>query len=125
MNALIIPKHASNVTLAVLGVIALVHSFLHFGTGALPEAILALLLFLNAFSNRKQPRIVVAIGIFAIVFTWLANSRVLGTDHVRTAVSWAGILLFATLGFSPFIFKQSHAGSASPPDIEDTSKIRK
>ena len=103
-------KQPSNLLLAIFGVAALLHSILHFGSGTLPEAILALLLFLKAFAGRKQPWSVAITGLLAAVLTWIANSNVLASDHLRMTLSWVGIGLFGVLAFSRFIFEKSKMG---------------
>jgi hypothetical protein len=69
-----LPKDTPNLVLALLGAAALVHSIVHFGTGAIPEAILAVLLFLKAFADRKQPWAVMGMGLLATAITWVVNS---------------------------------------------------
>jgi membrane-bound ClpP family serine protease len=104
-------KHYSNAILALLGVVALVHSLLRFGTGELPEAILAGLLFLNAFSNRRQSWTVIAVAILAIGLTWTVNSVQAVSSQYRGILSWIGIALFAVLAFSRYILDRSPKSS--------------
>jgi hypothetical protein len=100
-----LPKYWSNTALATLGFIALVHSAIHFGTGELPEAILSLLLFLAAFSNRQQPFLVVVLGIGAVVLTWIVNSGSLGL--AGTLLSGICIMFYAIVGFSRLILRRT------------------
>ena len=109
------PKHAPNLILALLGVVALVHSILHFGTGAIPEAILALLLFLKAFRDHKQPWSVMGIGLFATAVTWVVNSGQVPSSHPREALSWLGIIALAALAFSRYIFERQPVSSSGAP----------
>ena len=109
--SLALPKHASNLVLGFLAIVALTHSFLHFGTGELPEAVLALLLFLKAFSDRRQPWIVAAVGILAIGLTWAVNSAQTFPAHYRGLLSWVGIAVFAVLAFSRYILERSPTSS--------------
>jgi membrane-bound ClpP family serine protease len=106
-----LPKHAWNIVLGLLGFLAITHSLLRFGTGELPEAILALLLFLKAFSERKQPWTVAAVGILAMGLTWTVNS---GPAHYRGVLSWLGIAAFAVLAFSQLILERSPTISDKP-----------
>ena len=98
-------KQWSNATLAVLGIVALAHSVIRFGTGELPEAIFAGILFWAAFSNRKQPAIVVVAGLVALVIVWIVNSGSAGKVFTATLLSGVGIVLFAILGFSRFLLR--------------------
>ncbi|HEX6880042.1 MAG TPA: hypothetical protein VF135_06740 [Terriglobales bacterium] len=93
----------TNLTLAVLGFVALVHSIFRFGTGELPEAILAVLLFVAAFTRRKQPVIVAVVGLAALSIVWAVNSGTVGKGVTTTLLSVIGIALFVILGFSRFI----------------------
>jgi hypothetical protein len=110
-----LPKDGSNMTLALLGVVALVHSILLFGTGAIPEAILAILLFLKAFSGRKQPWMVLGIGLLATAITWAVNSGQILSGHLKEALSWLGIVALAALAFSRYIFERQAASSSGAP----------
>jgi hypothetical protein len=107
-----LPKNTSNQILALLGVVALVHSMVHFGTGAIPEAILAILLFLKAFAGRKQPWMVLGVGLFATAITWVVNSGQILSSHLREALSWLGIVALAALAFSRYIFDRQSASSS-------------
>jgi hypothetical protein len=97
-----VTKHSSNMTLAALGLITFTHS--RFGTGELPEAMLAVLLFLAAFSNRRQPFFVVGVAMLAVGLTWAVNSGNLVHGRSTTFLSLVSIVLFAVLGFSRLIF---------------------
>jgi len=102
-----VPKHSSNVVLGVLAIVALMHSLLRFGMGELPEAILALLLFLKAFSARRQPWGVAIIGVLALGLTWAVNSVQVVPSQYRVVLSWIGIAVFAVLAFSRYVFERS------------------
>jgi apolipoprotein N-acyltransferase len=104
---LAVPKHASNVVLGLLGIVALAHSLVRFGTGELPEAILALLLFLKAFSDRRQPWSLTIIGVLALGLTWVVNSVHAVPSQYRGILSWIGIALFAVLAFSRYVFERT------------------
>jgi|GEM_PF-6158789 len=106
-----LPKHSPNIALGLLAVVALTHSLLRFGSGELPEAILAGLLFLKAFSDRRQPWIVAAVGILAIGLTWVVNSVQAVPAHYRGILSWIGIAVFAVLAFSRYILERSPTSS--------------
>jgi apolipoprotein N-acyltransferase len=105
------PKYAPNVVLAVLAIMALAHSLIRFGTGELPEAVLALLLFLKAFSDRRQPWVVAAVGVLAVSLTWVVNSVQAVPAHYKGVLSWIGIAVFAVLAFSRYILERSPKGS--------------
>jgi len=104
-------KHSSNIILGLLGTVAVAHSLLHFGTGEMPEAILALLLFMKAFAGRKQPWTVAVVGTLALVLTWAVNSAQAAAAHLGGVLSWLGIALFAMLAFSRYLFERSPKGS--------------
>jgi len=110
-----LPKDAPNLILTVLGIVALVHSLLHFGTGALPEAIVAILIFVKAFAGRKQPWIVVGIGFFASAVAWAVNSGWISSSHLKEGLSWLGIAAMAALAFSRYIFERQAASSRAAP----------
>jgi uncharacterized membrane protein YeiH len=97
-----LPKYASNSILAFLGFLALAHSVFRFGTGELPEAILAGLLFLNAFSSRRQPWIVIIVAVFAILVTWTVNWVEAPFPKHKWLPSWIGIALFTVLALSRY-----------------------
>jgi len=99
----------TNLTLAVLGFVALVHSIISFGTGELPEAILAVLLFVAAFTRRKQSVIVAVAGVAALLVVWAVNSGTVGKGVTATLLSVIGIALFVILGFSRFIVGRAEA----------------
>lgn len=109
MKEAVIPKYATNIVLAFLGAVVLAHSMVHFGRGELPEAVLALLLFLKAFTKRRQPWILVAVGIVSIAVTWIVNTS--SATPFRTALSWLAIAGFAVIAFSRYVFKYSQINS--------------
>jgi peptidoglycan biosynthesis protein MviN/MurJ (putative lipid II flippase) len=104
-------KQSSNAVLGLLGLVAVTHSLIHFGTGELPEAVLALLLFLKAFSDRRQPWTVVAVGVLAVSLTWIVNAVQAVPGHYKGILSWLGIAAFAVLAFSRYILERSPTGS--------------
>ena len=106
-----LPKHSSNMVLGFLGIMAVTHSLLHFGTGEMPEAILSLLLIMKAVSGRRQPWAVAAVGTLALVLTWSINSGHVIAAHFGGLLSWISITLFALLAFSQYVFERSPKGS--------------
>jgi hypothetical protein len=102
-----LPKHFSNIVLGILGILALIHSLLYFGTGEVPEAILGLLLGLNGCAERKQPAMLVPIAVAAIALTWIGNSTQAISSQYKAVSSWIAMALFALLAFSRYIFNRS------------------
>jgi hypothetical protein len=111
-----IKRHRSNAILAILGAVAIVHSLLYFGTGTLPEAILAAILFLKAFTGRRQPWSVPLVGILALVLTWIVNASRVSHIHLKEGLSWLGIAAFAILAFSRYTLERFHTPNA--PDVK-------
>jgi hypothetical protein len=109
--SLALPKHVSNLVLCLLGIVAPAHSLVRFGTGELPEAILALLLFLKAFSGRRQPWSVTTVGVLALGLTWVVNSVQAIPSQYRGILSWIGIAAFAVLAFSRYILERTPKSS--------------
>lgn len=95
--------HWTNLILAALGLVALVHSIFRFGRGELPEAILAVLLFVAGFTRRKQSALVAVAGMGALSVVWVVNSGTVGKGVTATLLSVIGVALFILLGFSRFI----------------------
>jgi hypothetical protein len=101
---MMLPRYRSNVALLALGVLAIVHSLFYFGTGELPEVILALLLFLKGFAREKQSWVLVAIGIMAIGITWIVNLGKILPSPIQVVLSCLGIVMFTALVFSKHFF---------------------
>jgi len=114
--SLTLPKHAPNIVLGLLAIVALTHSLLRFGTGELPEAILALLLFLKASSDRRQPWTVAGIGFLAVGLAWSVNSAQAVPVHYKGLLSWVGIAAFVVLAFSRYIFERHPSGTGGRAD---------
>jgi hypothetical protein len=102
-------KYAPNLILTLLGVAALLHSILHHDMGVIPEAILALVLFLKAFAQRKQSWNIAGIGLFATLMALIVNSYSFSSGYLKDVLSWLGIVALAVLAFSRFIFDHQAA----------------